>query len=249
MDLLQIDVSYNIPDPESNPSFFINVRHHVVPRREIGTRRSTQCETVTAYTLIMIRLVKANPNTNVKELNFTLLIRYCFVLKNFWFISSEQLNEVVYTQMSLHGNWNVHFSLKLINFRDEQISIVLCFFQIFFSRFLSRSAKVSNLVKMKEIDKRRYEALVSRLPWFGKRFKTKKGGTKYFVFPAGGTQARVLNRYNDVRYEMEACVRWLHRGASNMAVLEFKLLTGFRPDLESVHRVRSCEKFQDKMRF
>ena len=40
------------------------------------------------------------------------------------------------------------------------------------------------------------------------------------------------------KYNLQACVRWLKDGSSNMAVLEFHLLTGFEADLESLERVR-----------
>uniref|UniRef100_F7A528 Uncharacterized protein n=1 Tax=Ciona intestinalis TaxID=7719 RepID=F7A528_CIOIN len=39
------------------------------------------------------------------------------------------------------------------------------------------------------------------------------------------------------RTKMEACVRWNRQGSSNMAVLEYKLITGFVPDLESLQQV------------
>ncbi|XP_077993522.1 C3 and PZP-like alpha-2-macroglobulin domain-containing protein 8 [Glandiceps talaboti] len=36
---------------------------------------------------------------------------------------------------------------------------------------------------------------------------------------------------------IEACTRWLHYGSSNMAVVEVALLTGFRPDIESLEKL------------
>ena len=36
------------------------------------------------------------------------------------------------------------------------------------------------------------------------------------------------------RFGLEICHRWLHNGSSNMAVVEVLLLTGFRPDLQSL---------------
>nr|XP_009861615.2 C3 and PZP-like alpha-2-macroglobulin domain-containing protein 8 [Ciona intestinalis] len=47
----------------------------------------------------------------------------------------------------------------------------------------------------------------------------------------------VTRRDTDQRYRMEACVRWNRQGSSNMAVLEYKLITGFVPDLESLQQV------------
>ncbi|XP_029905241.1 C3 and PZP-like alpha-2-macroglobulin domain-containing protein 8 [Myripristis murdjan] len=41
----------------------------------------------------------------------------------------------------------------------------------------------------------------------------------------------------DFRVSLEACTRWLHSGSSNMAVLEFPLLSGFRADIESLERL------------
>ncbi|CAK8682027.1 unnamed protein product [Clavelina lepadiformis] len=54
---------------------------------------------------------------------------------------------------------------------------------------------------------------------------------------SGDIISGTLRHSDDVRYQMEACVRWLHDGSSNMAVLEFNLLTGFRADLESIERM------------
>ncbi|XP_069505312.1 C3 and PZP-like alpha-2-macroglobulin domain-containing protein 8 isoform X2 [Ambystoma mexicanum] len=36
---------------------------------------------------------------------------------------------------------------------------------------------------------------------------------------------------------LEACIRWLHSGSSNMVVLEVPLLSGFRPDIESLEQL------------
>ena len=58
-------------------------------------------------------------------------------------------------------------------------------------------------------------------------------------YAGGDIISGTLRHSDDVRYQMEACVRWLHDGSSNMAVLEFNLLTGFRADLESIERVGS----------
>ncbi|XP_069042035.1 C3 and PZP-like alpha-2-macroglobulin domain-containing protein 8 isoform X2 [Lepisosteus oculatus] len=41
----------------------------------------------------------------------------------------------------------------------------------------------------------------------------------------------------EYRVTLEACARWLHSGSSNMAVLEVPLLSGFRPDVESLEKV------------
>lgn len=41
--------------------------------------------------------------------------------------------------------------------------------------------------------------------------------------------------------------RWLHNGSSNMAVLEVSLLTGFRPDIESLERLLQHNHLQLKM--
>nr|CAB3233265.1 C3 and PZP-like alpha-2-macroglobulin domain-containing protein 8 [Phallusia mammillata] len=46
----------------------------------------------------------------------------------------------------------------------------------------------------------------------------------------------VINRYHEVVYRIEACARWLHHGSSNMAVLEFNLLSGFAADRESIQQ-------------
>ena len=39
------------------------------------------------------------------------------------------------------------------------------------------------------------------------------------------------------KYRMGACVHWLEHGSSNMAILEFHLLTGFEADLETLEQV------------
>ncbi|KAM4808477.1 C3 and PZP-like alpha-2-macroglobulin domain-containing protein 8 isoform 1-T1 [Rhinophrynus dorsalis] len=41
----------------------------------------------------------------------------------------------------------------------------------------------------------------------------------------------------EYKVTLEACTRWLHSGASNMAVLELSLLSGFRADIESLEQL------------
>ncbi|XP_006818919.1 C3 and PZP-like alpha-2-macroglobulin domain-containing protein 8 [Saccoglossus kowalevskii] len=42
---------------------------------------------------------------------------------------------------------------------------------------------------------------------------------------------------NDYKVTIEICTRWLHAGSSNMAVIEASLLTGFRPDTETLEKL------------
>lgn len=55
-------------------------------------------------------------------------------------------------------------------------------------------------------------------------------------------QAGLVERNMEGRYRITSCVRWLKRGSSNMAVMEFNLLTGFRLDLESVHQLLQTQR-------
>ncbi|KAJ1085590.1 hypothetical protein NDU88_005720 [Pleurodeles waltl] len=41
----------------------------------------------------------------------------------------------------------------------------------------------------------------------------------------------------EYKVSLEACMRWLHSGSSNMAVLEVPLLSGFRADIESLEQL------------
>lgn len=43
--------------------------------------------------------------------------------------------------------------------------------------------------------------------------------------------------HQEYKVILEACTRWLHSGASNMAVLELSLLSGFRADIESLEQL------------
>nr|DBA28327.1 TPA: hypothetical protein GDO54_008712 [Pyxicephalus adspersus] len=43
--------------------------------------------------------------------------------------------------------------------------------------------------------------------------------------------------HQEYKVTLEACTRWLHSGASNMAVLELSLLSGFRADIESLEQL------------
>uniref|UniRef100_A0A8C5QE18 C3 and PZP like alpha-2-macroglobulin domain containing 8 n=1 Tax=Leptobrachium leishanense TaxID=445787 RepID=A0A8C5QE18_9ANUR len=43
--------------------------------------------------------------------------------------------------------------------------------------------------------------------------------------------------HQEYKVTLEACTRWLHTGASNMAVLELSLLSGFRADIESLEQL------------
>ncbi|XP_068090260.1 C3 and PZP-like alpha-2-macroglobulin domain-containing protein 8 [Hyperolius riggenbachi] len=43
--------------------------------------------------------------------------------------------------------------------------------------------------------------------------------------------------HQEYKVTLEACTRWLHSGASNMAVLELALLSGFRADIESLEQL------------
>ncbi|MEE6510015.1 hypothetical protein FKM82_028976 [Ascaphus truei] len=43
--------------------------------------------------------------------------------------------------------------------------------------------------------------------------------------------------HQEYKVTLEACSRWLHSGASNMAVLEVSLLSGFRADIESLEQL------------
>ncbi|KAG9486397.1 hypothetical protein GDO78_006660 [Eleutherodactylus coqui] len=43
--------------------------------------------------------------------------------------------------------------------------------------------------------------------------------------------------HQEYKVTLEACTRWLHSGASNMAVLELSLLSGFRADVESLEEL------------
>ncbi|XP_063770568.1 C3 and PZP-like alpha-2-macroglobulin domain-containing protein 8 isoform X2 [Pseudophryne corroboree] len=43
--------------------------------------------------------------------------------------------------------------------------------------------------------------------------------------------------HEEYKVTLEACARWLHSGASNMAVLELSLLSGFRADIESLEQL------------
>ncbi|KAG8454856.1 hypothetical protein GDO86_001179 [Hymenochirus boettgeri] len=43
--------------------------------------------------------------------------------------------------------------------------------------------------------------------------------------------------HREYKVTIEACTRWLHSGASNMAVLELSLLSGFRADIESLEQL------------
>ncbi|XP_018112272.1 C3 and PZP-like alpha-2-macroglobulin domain-containing protein 8 [Xenopus laevis] len=43
--------------------------------------------------------------------------------------------------------------------------------------------------------------------------------------------------HQEYKITLEACTRWLHAGASNMAVLELSLLSGFRADIESLEQL------------
>ncbi|KAM5193804.1 C3 and PZP-like alpha-2-macroglobulin domain-containing protein 8 [Mantella aurantiaca] len=43
--------------------------------------------------------------------------------------------------------------------------------------------------------------------------------------------------HREYKVTLEACTRWLHSGASNMAVLELSLLSGFRADIESLEQL------------
>ncbi|XP_039622768.1 C3 and PZP-like alpha-2-macroglobulin domain-containing protein 8 isoform X2 [Polypterus senegalus] len=43
--------------------------------------------------------------------------------------------------------------------------------------------------------------------------------------------------HQEYKVTLEACARWLHFGSSNMAVLEFPLLSGFRADVESLEKL------------
>ena len=47
----------------------------------------------------------------------------------------------------------------------------------------------------------------------------------------------------NANYEIKACVRWLKSGSSNMAVLEFNLLTGMEADRESLEGVSTESNF------
>jgi hypothetical protein len=59
---------------------------------------------------------------------------------------------------------------------------------------------------------------------------------------AQGLQDGLVHRSMEGRYRVKSCVRWMKRGSSNMAVMEFNLLTGFRPDLESVHQLLQTQR-------
>ena len=68
--------------------------------------------------------------------------------------------------------------------------------------------------------------------------------TRHYFFYAGNSvvNAGASNSAN-ANYEMKACVRWLKSGSSNMAVLEFNLLTGMEADRESLEGVSTESNF------